>query len=632
MPEESKSEPSSQAVEYLKLFQQVGRSFVGLFLLEIGWTLVLVLATKLVGEEHGPPSIGKLPFTQIWLYGAVIVAISWGIYSRLISYALAPVLIISKIIFDILFIAVAIIFGIMDSCLRPIVRPLRRARIRRRLTLDKKTWIAKNVKAASDGVRPSGEARYEEWLSKLKATIGADMRVDKSEWLRKYKEEHRSDKELPGAESAFVSWETTARREYADRMLESIAAEKVWLQEENLARLVQLIGQHFLTPLHSTVTVGVAPLIRYSHGQELVFERAPLQQFGSSIAAARARLSSLKGLKYITVHPLPSLFRIETDARARFARWFFQLDTLVWGRYLQDDEELAQIYLVTAEIDRVEDGVVGLPHQWRIFPRSIDSKMFSNSSAFTFAPTNPFDGHVVMCLAVLRGLIRRHDKGAAKFLVGWDQAYFSSSSDMRRLLVHLAFEILPLAPERVAKQQVLPTAATALADVVSQWVGYQLGNSFSFDEEDKWISDQQETYAPQLHHTVSKCAKLLPNAAEHYYRLGALSCVIGKQERAFEEFRHAAVLDRKSERVRPIPAGVLARDALHEAEGVSADEELALTRFAAHAACAIHLGGSAQIQRDMEESTILVLRKAHPTIALVQKLLADPAVPGLSVS
>jgi hypothetical protein len=60
MPEEPESKQSSQALELFKLFQQVGHSFLGLVILEIGWTFVLVLASKLTGEEHGPPAIGGL--------------------------------------------------------------------------------------------------------------------------------------------------------------------------------------------------------------------------------------------------------------------------------------------------------------------------------------------------------------------------------------------------------------------------------------------------------------------------------------------------------------------------------------------------------------------------------------------
>jgi hypothetical protein len=70
MSEESESKQASQALKFLKLFQQVGRSFIGLFLLEIGWTLLLVLATKLTDEEHGPPAIGGLPLANLWIYGA----------------------------------------------------------------------------------------------------------------------------------------------------------------------------------------------------------------------------------------------------------------------------------------------------------------------------------------------------------------------------------------------------------------------------------------------------------------------------------------------------------------------------------------------------------------------------------
>ena len=628
MSEDSESKQSSQAIEFLKLFQQLGRSFLGLLLLEIGWTLFLVLATKLTGEEQGPPTLGTLPFTQIWVYGAVLIAVFWGVYSRLISYLMAPLLIVFKIIFNIFFVLAAIIFGLLDLSLRPIVRPLRRKLIRRQLRADKAAWIAKNVKSDSKSAHSRLEAEnvYEEWLTKRKEEIGADMRIDKGKWIAKYTAEHGSDPENPefDPEKAFAAWKVEAQREYADRMIESLAAEKVWLQETNLNSLVQFVGRYFLTPLHSNITVGVAPLIRYSQGQELVFERAPLQQFGSAIATVRVKLRALKGLKYIAVHPLPSLFRIETNSRARFARWFFQLDTMVWGRYTQDDEESAQIHFAAAEEITNGEELVGLPYEWRMFPQTLDGKIFSNSSAFIFSPKDPVEMHIVMCLAVLRSLVQRHDKGLPKILVGWDKTYFTSSSDAKRLLAHLAFDIFPLVPDTVVARQVLPTANTALADILSQWAGFQLSDLFGLDEEDKWIREQSDLFAPQLHCIVSKCAKLLPDSADHYYRLGALSCIMRTQERALDEFRHAAVLDRKSERVRSIPAGVLAKMSLDDADrAAGADVEIPLARFAAHAVRAICSGGSGRIRETIRQSTLVEYGRKHPTVTLIQKFLAE---------
>lgn len=52
MAEESELLSGSHAREYLKLFRQEGRSLAGLVLLEIGWVLLLVLASKLTGAPR----------------------------------------------------------------------------------------------------------------------------------------------------------------------------------------------------------------------------------------------------------------------------------------------------------------------------------------------------------------------------------------------------------------------------------------------------------------------------------------------------------------------------------------------------------------------------------------------------
>src|SRR5262249_286341 len=141
MAEESESPKSSQAVELLKLFQQVGRSFAGLFLLQIGWIMILVLAAKLTGEEHGPPALGKLHFTTLWIYGGLVILVFWGFYSRLISYVLAPIFILLKRIFDFLFLVLAIALALFDWALLPAVRPLRKKLIKHQLRADRATWI-----------------------------------------------------------------------------------------------------------------------------------------------------------------------------------------------------------------------------------------------------------------------------------------------------------------------------------------------------------------------------------------------------------------------------------------------------------------------------------------------------------
>jgi hypothetical protein len=60
MTEASPTEPrhdakyASEAFEFLRLFQRIGRSLTGLVFLELGWTLLTVLATRLAGTSGTP--------------------------------------------------------------------------------------------------------------------------------------------------------------------------------------------------------------------------------------------------------------------------------------------------------------------------------------------------------------------------------------------------------------------------------------------------------------------------------------------------------------------------------------------------------------------------------------------------
>jgi hypothetical protein len=67
----------------------------------------------------------------------LVILAFWGFYSRFISYMMAPVLIVLTIVFDILYVIVAIVFRLVDSPLLVIVRPIRRVLIKRQFRADK---------------------------------------------------------------------------------------------------------------------------------------------------------------------------------------------------------------------------------------------------------------------------------------------------------------------------------------------------------------------------------------------------------------------------------------------------------------------------------------------------------------
>jgi hypothetical protein len=328
----------------------------------------------------------------------------------------APILIVLKVCSDVLFFIVAVILIILDALLLPVVRPIRRALIQRQFRVDKAAWIAKNALGKQVA---EADALYETWLRGVKESIGAKLRVDKDAWLREFnKSQSKPDAANKVPVSAFVAWQSNAQREYANRILEDVAADKVFLKEKNFERLIQAMGTAFLTPLHSGLVVGVVSLVRYSEGKDLIFDHAPLQQFGDAIAAARVRLSGLIGIGYISLRPLPSLFRVETHGRARFARSFFNLDVLIWGRYTNQEEQLAQAHIVASGPTMLKgQDNIDFQYQRAIFPGDIDYAFLAGVSSFTFVVDDPLHAHIVFCIGVLKALVRRHEKGSPKFLL-----------------------------------------------------------------------------------------------------------------------------------------------------------------------------------------------------------------------
>jgi hypothetical protein len=603
MAEESGPRPISQTLELMSLFQRFGKTFLGLLLIEIGWTAVLVLATKLTDSEHGAPSIGQVSFIRLWIYGAVILAVFWGFYSRLIYVIMSPIMLMLKFASNIIFTLVAVFLVILDNAiLNHIVRPIREALIQRQLKLDKADWIGKNAKSQSS---PEANESYETWVSKEKEIIA-----------KRYISERYTSKSSLASLDANPAY-ADALRNYAERAWKNNAANKVFLKENSLERLVQVIGKNFLTPLHTGVVVGVALLVRYSRdGQDSISDGMPLQQLGDAITSARARLSQLSGIAYVALRPLPSLFRIETLGRARFARFFFQLDALIWGRYTNEQQQLAQVHIVTPGAIRLENDDVCYRYHRAIFPWVIDDTFFDDISSFIVAVDNPVETHIVMCIGLLKALIGR-ERGRKKFLGSWDE-YRTSLGDARRILIHLAFDVLPLVCAADVAPGILPRAPEVLADTISRWVGYQIGTSSRSEEEDKWIEQEKELFVPQLHTLVGRCARWTPQNAAHFYRLGALSCVMGEPENALVEFRHAAILERNNQRVRPFRAANEAKATLR-----GTPDHFALACFAAHAACAIYTGGGHLIQEHMEEFDLKIMYGDRPAIALVQKMVAE---------
>jgi hypothetical protein len=584
--DESTSKLLAQATDLFTLFQQVGRSGAGLILLEIGWTLILVLATKLTGEE-GSPAIAEVALTTWWLIGGAIILFLWVLYSRVYTYVTAPFVLPLKVLFDVVFLILAFIFLLLDLSLWPIAYPLHLLSVRRWTKQSKREWIERNVKRDPDTRKP-----------------------------------------IEDPEAAYAKFLTEFGQKHGEHMLRTLAAEGAAIQIWNFSRLGPFIRDKFLTPLHSGIRVGVAPFVVHSSVDKFIRERAPLLRFGTAMANLMVGLIPDIGLKDISCTPLPFLFSVGSLSGARFAAKFFHVDVLLWGRINEGDEQKAYIYVEGASPHLELEDSYATTYQKSLFADRLD--FVEAVSVMVCRLDDLLDLQITLLLALFHAFRKRWDLGKRRWgLLAWDRVYPAANAYTDKLLAHLAFEVLPLVPDQPVEPELVPSAEAVLVDVVSRWCGNKLS---PLNGDDRW-EDRYERFAGQLVAILEKCAKVDPLRPDHFYRLGAACCIVEKGERAIEAFREAGKLDRMSDRINAIAAVVDAKLTL-DIECSGRREEHGLSKFAAFAARAICCGSAKRIKEIMDESQIVRMikygEKVPVSLSVVDQMLAE-AIPPAAV-
>jgi hypothetical protein len=593
MPEELEGQYASQTVAYLTLFQRVGRSFLGLLLLELGWALVMVLVGKISGDEKTAPRIGSIPLTIIWAYGAILVFIGWAFYSRLYAYLIVCLTVVLKLLVDIAILALGLILILLDQVvLNPSLAPLRRRMVRRWIVQYKQRWIKDNVK----GDPNSG-------------TYLEDPEAAWAMWLEQYKQRH------------------------GNNMLEQLAAQDIVLKKDVVTTFVQNAGEWLLTPLHSGLRIGIAPLQNYAVTEDLTIARPGSQQFGTAVANL---LVSLRHCKCIEFVHFPSLPTLASHRQAAVARRFFNLDALVWGQYTDHNNAAVSTFISNRRAEAAPRDY-GLDYQCKLFPGVMGSQQSVHLPALTFSTSDPTQLQFVLLAALLVALQGREARGSNR----WDRIYPSAREAIGQITTHLVYDLLPLLSDEPEHPSVMPNARAAMADLVGRWVGYNLSGKRSVFDDDHWRLFGERIYASKLYRIARKCAALVPDEASYFYRLGAISCLLGEKERALTELRRAMELDTMSGELNPIGAETAAQWALGVAyNSVLAEDHLAIACFTSHAASAIASGGSNAIRRmlssdtsgksDFEKqatSAILIARAETPVaIAVVEELLGPPTL------
>jgi hypothetical protein len=380
MAEESDEKVELKISELLHLFQRFGRSVLGLLLLEIGWTVLLVMASKLV-PEGGSGRDEEFSLLVGWEIGAVLIAAGWSIYSRLYAYLTTPALIAFRPIWDFAFIFAMIVAGAFDH--------LRNRRIAAKRTEEIEEWLSNNkeeaIAKAQKGPEPARpreelEGNYERWLAGYKEKFGDDA-------LRK------------------------------------VAAKEVKLQPDRYIGWIGNMGLKLLSPLHSGLRIGIAPFNNFSHGDSLVSLKSPMEEFGSSIADLLSKLAHISDMRHLHFFTLPSHFAVRTHGHAKFALKLFKLDVLVWGHFTEDRRN------VHAHLLTLSDLRLGDADSSRTEPRRLDLFPYApipEIRVARFLVTSEIGRHVVLVMAILRALSSQNEVGY------WSRYWSKGKEDQRK--------------------------------------------------------------------------------------------------------------------------------------------------------------------------------------------------------
>ena len=623
MAESPEIKSGSEALKWVLLFQRVGRSFAGLLLLEIGWVLLLALAAKLTQEGETPVlgipgflrlkrpllDIANVPETTVWVVGALLIVFGWVLYSRFSHYLITPVVLLSKLLLALGFLFLWIVAIALTILLLPLTIPLERWQLRVRLKQVKAKWISKN---APDSAPDVGEAAYAKWAEGFS-------------------------------------------KKHGPKMLETRELEKIAFKPELLVIGLRRIQQKFLLPIYSGIRIGVAPVTSQAGSEDISVARIPFSNLAGLTVAVRALLDDLGLSAHVTFYTLPAIFRISTERQARFMRWFFALEVLAWGGYMDEDGQTVWLKFQgrLSGLPELDHEDPGLSYEGRLFPGTYGGFKLE-VPAVSFSSHSGEEAFHALLLAIFEAVQQRIHRENSRRRAEWpksmrwlqrllqffrelvqpDQGWqLSEVSD--RFIRHLIFVCFGRLCDQSVADTYIPSATSQLTRLAGNWVGHQF---CQYRSSDGWKDVPQEHFLQQLYWLTQRSTKIVPESPEHFYRLGALCCVLGDKNNALQAFHHASERDRLSHQIDRTSAPVLAEMALREADReVLLQRKLAVARFAAHAVRSIYVRARSadEIRKLMENSSTIVQAKLNPaeeSAAITAAYVIDELLEGIKES
>jgi hypothetical protein len=557
---------AGEVFDSLRLFQRIGRSVVGLVLASVLWTLFMVLVSKLAPSKDTIPTL-RIP----WIHGARDVPIAC-IFSCGLLFVIAWWWFYSElykcIVGPTLFllrVTTLVVFPVVPVVVTILCVPL--------LII---TWP-------------------------MEACLVR-------RWLRRYPPDRVQQvaEKSPGDLRALA--------------ITQIGFDRWWLRDA-------IVGVPFraLVALHSAARIGFAPLISASYEEDIMASRAALQSFAWAINRARTRLQRLELTHWTKFPILPAPIRITTNTAAEMCRRFFACDILLWGSYVGAKQETIWLNIQQGRQYEPRWDQAGEPRDRDVslarslFPDAYAETMETRPSAFTLAQDDPWQAYTALLLSILVVVANRNKRPRGRWFGKIDRLSFfafRSRAEIYSLLVEDAFVALP---NRAITSELFLSTESWLTDVVSDWNAAQL---------DRSRDRLKEEEVRNLRRIAAKCVLLMPGNPTHLYRLGALDCLVGDVDAAWNNFKRAGELEIGQASLDPIALLTVASIEITRRTELSPES---CARFAAFAARAINCADQfvlLQLRKDLKDASAIQMleyfgRDGVSSIRLVKRMLAD---------
>ncbi len=581
MADEPQGRWSSEAFDILRVFRRVGRSFVGLLVLEIAWPMLLeVLARFAVKDAAGNQfltfdwllsSTGQ-PVTvsvqSIYTIGALLILLVWTYYSDLYQYLWVPITaVLKRLVVVSCYVAMAIV-GVLNGLLE----------------------LAFKLTGLSYSARR--ERRLRKKLD--------DKKIKREDFDKPQSDTHKSTRWII---------EEELKREIPDRS---------WM----LLRAGWQAVNNILAVIYSAGPIGFVPLVSRANSEDIPRDDSLWRIFLPAINQIKVQLPQIEVIERIAFPIVRPQFTVSTPRGAERLRWLRDLDVLIWGSYAADDPGILWLNIQrrphraalpaaksaenvwwskSADLARdarplqfhaVPDliAITRTPHITRgsLFPDKLDFGL-------TSIAVSPHDRREIYATALLLIMLvltdhweRRQRRLSSVLGPILGTTYDRLAVDplaQNAVMEHLAYDVFLSLPDRPLTRPSRFSAKVLLTEVVSEWVGQQLAFDRAFWPIERVDARQVRLLARQLLPVAAKCAQLLPDAPVYLYRLGAIHCLLGQRAAALCSFRAAGKLEKDfdqlndDERRQRFVAFATAQD--ERDNPLAQSEELTWARFAA---------------------------------------------------